>query len=78
MIHFSNYAMSYPKVVSSTAENRRLPDKIVTQLKILLMEEIRRSSVDMANIPLSTWFYTSQVVQDFFHQPYVAIFPEIC
>ena len=26
--------------------------------------------VDMVNIPLFTWFYTSQVVQDFFHQQY--------
>ena len=24
----------------------------------------------MENIPLFTWFYTSQVVQDFFHQQY--------
>ena len=28
--------------------------------------------VDMANIPLLTEFYTSQVVQDFFHQPYTS------
>ena len=27
--------------------------------------------VDMVSIPLSTWFYTSQVVQDFFHQQYL-------
>ena len=27
--------------------------------------------VDMVNIPLFTGFYTSQVVQDFFHQQYV-------
>ena len=26
--------------------------------------------VDMENIPLFTWFYTSHVVQDFFHQQY--------
>ena len=26
--------------------------------------------VDMVNIPLFTGFYTSQVVQDFFHQQY--------
>ena len=26
--------------------------------------------VDMVNIPLLTGFYTSQVVQDFFHQQY--------
>jgi len=26
--------------------------------------------VDMAHIPLFTGFYTSQVVQDFFHQQY--------
>ena len=26
--------------------------------------------VDMENIPLLTGFYTSQVVQDFFHQQY--------
>ena len=26
--------------------------------------------VDMVSIPLFTWFYTSQVVQDFFHQQY--------
>ena len=25
---------------------------------------------DMVNIPLFTWFYTSQVVQDFVHQQY--------
>ena len=31
--------------------------------------EIRRSPVDMANIPLFAGFYTSQV-QDFFHQQY--------
>ena len=27
--------------------------------------------VDMVNIPVVTGFYTSQVVQDFFHQQYV-------
>ena len=26
--------------------------------------------VDMVNIPLFTWFYTSQVMQDFYHQQY--------
>jgi len=26
--------------------------------------------VDMEKLPLFTGFYTSQVVQDFFHQPY--------
>ena len=30
--------------------------------------------VDMVNIPLFAGFYTSQVVQDFFHQQYVYIF----
>ena len=30
--------------------------------------------VDMVDIPLFTWFYTSQVVQDFFHQQYVSKF----
>ena len=30
--------------------------------------EIRRSPVDMDNIPLFTVVYTSQLVQDFFHQ----------
>ena len=35
--------------------------------------EIRRSPVDMVNIPLFTRFYTSQVVQDFFHQQYEQI-----
>ena len=34
---------------------------------IRLMEEILHP-VDMVNIPLFTRFYTSQVVQDFFHQ----------
>ena len=34
--------------------------------------EIRRSPVDMVNIPLSTRFYTSQVVVwDFFHRQYL-------
>ena len=37
---------------------------------VLLMAEIRRLPVDMANIPLFTGFYTSQMVQDFFHQQY--------
>ena len=27
----------------------------------------------MVNIPLFTWFYTSQVVQDFFHQQYLTL-----
>ena len=30
--------------------------------------------VDMVNIPLSTGFYTSQVVQDVFHQQYESVF----
>jgi len=29
-----------------------------------------RNPVDMVYIALFTWFYTSQVVQDFFHQQY--------
>jgi len=29
--------------------------------------------VDMVNIPLFSWFYTSQVVQDFFHQQFNSI-----
>ena len=29
--------------------------------------------VDMVNIPLFTGFYTSQVVQDFFHQQYEGV-----
>ena len=29
--------------------------------------------VDMVNIPLFTRFYTSQAVQDFFHQQYVGV-----
>ena len=37
---------------------------------VLLMEEIRRSPVDMVNIPLFTGFLTSQLVQDFLHQGY--------
>ena len=37
---------------------------------IRLMEEIRRSPVDMVNILLFIGFYTCQVVQDFFHQQY--------
>ena len=36
------------------------------------MAEIRRSPVDMVNIPF-TGFYTSQVVQDFFHQQYQSL-----
>ena len=40
---------------------------------LLLMAEIRRSPVDMVNIPLFTRFYTSQVVQDFFHQQYLRL-----
>ena len=32
--------------------------------------EIRKKPVDVVNIPLFTRFYTSQVVQDFFHQQY--------
>ena len=35
---------------------------------ILLMEEILHQLVDRWSIPLFTRFYTSQVVQDFFHQ----------
>ena len=38
------------------------------------MEEIRRSPVDMVNILLFTGFYTSQVVQDVFHQQYLFVF----
>ena len=30
--------------------------------------------VDMVNIPLFTGFYTSQVVQDFYHQQYFLMF----
>ena len=33
--------------------------------------EIRQKPVDMVNITVFTGFYTSQVVQDFFHQQYV-------
>ena len=36
-------------------------------LVLQLMEEIP-APVDMVKIPLFTRFYTSQVVQDFFHQ----------
>ena len=32
------------------------------------------ASVDMVNIPLFTRFYTSSVVQDFFHQQYDTFF----
>ncbi len=40
--------------------------------EILLMAEIRRSPVEVGSLShsLSTRFYTSQVVQDFFHQQY--------
>ena len=36
--------------------------------------------VDMVNILLFTWFYTSQVVQDFFHQQYhrPIFFEDLC
>ena len=37
---------------------------------ILMMEEIRRSPVDMVDISLFTGFLTSQLVQDFLHQGY--------
>ena len=40
---------------------------------LLMVEEICRSPVDMVNISLVTGFYTSQVVQDFFHQQYLYI-----
>ena len=32
--------------------------------------EIRRAPVDMVNNPLFAGFYTSEVMQDFFHQQY--------
>ena len=35
--------------------------------------EIRRSPVDMVNIRLFIWFYTSQAVQHFFHQQYICL-----
>ena len=39
------------------------------------MEKIRRSPVDMVNIPLFPGFHTSQVVVwDFFHQQYEYVF----
>ena len=45
--------------------------------KRLLMEEIRRSAVDVSiKFPMIYWFtgfYTSQVVQDFFHQQYEGV-----
>ena len=41
-------------------------------LPILLMEDIRRSPVEVLVVcPLFTGNFTSQVVQDFFHQPYL-------
>ena len=33
--------------------------------------------VDMVNIPLFAGFHTSQVVQDFVHQPYEVFFPNV-
>ena len=36
------------------------------------------SPVDMVNIPLCTGFYTSQVVQDFFHQRYWRSLWNVC
>ena len=48
----------------------RIPKK-APLMCILLMDEIRRSPVDMVKIPLFTGSYTSQVVVwDFFHQQY--------
>ena len=40
-------------------------------LRVLLMGK-NPAPVDMVNIPLFIGFYTSQVVQDFFHQQHVA------
>ena len=40
------------------------------RVSLRLVEEIRRSPVDIVNIPLFTRSSTSQVVQDFFHQQY--------
>ena len=35
---------------------------------IITVDGRNPAPVDMVNIPLFSWFYTSQVVQDFFHQ----------
>ena len=45
-------------------------DHLTTTRKVLLMVQIRRSPVDMDNIPLFIGFHRYQVVQDFFHQQY--------
>jgi len=55
------------KVISLQNEKLAVPP-VEKKLKLLLMEEIRRSLVDMVNIQFFTGFHTSQVVQDFFHQ----------
>ena len=40
---------------------------------LFLMENIRQSPVDMVEHSLFKGFYTSQVVQDFFHQQYLCL-----
>ena len=61
---------------SETEEARERNPSIVSMnfnLFILLMEEIRRSPVQVDSFfPLVTGFSTSQVVQDFLHQQYLS------
>ena len=54
-----------------------IPDSVFLFLGVKLcidtVDGRNPAPVDMVNIPLFTRFYTSQVVQDFFHQRYVLI-----
>jgi len=68
--HMSSPPKAMPVPVQQHANSRIHPPVMSHEAGSHTVDgsEIRRSPVDMENLPLFTGFYKCQVVQDFFHQ----------